>query len=826
MIARFLALFRRYADQHARVRLRKRRLPRLGDGKALDGYVDEIEVDKYALRIGGWSRGDQVGARVGSQGRWVTPGKFRPDLGQPGDENPQIGFELEMPWHGAPVSVAHRLGDKTASIRLRELRAAYALARVRLLPGFLWRVIWSVPDAFSYARTGDFLRRTAVKRKLGLEFVQTAGCLRSDVLDLPAPPVPDMAVDIVLPVYNAFDVLREALERVEAHTDVPWHLTIVEDRSPDPAIWPYLQAWAEARPDRVTLLRPEANGGFLASVNLALDRIGRPRRPVVLLNSDALVPPGWATRLLAPFAEDPDIASVTPMSNDAEIFSAPQICVPTALGAGEGDRLDEAARAFAGHWVPAPTGVGFCMAMNPRFLALVPRFDPAFGRGYGEEVDWCRRVQQEGGVHVGHAGVFVEHRGGQSFGSEEKWDTIRKHNAIISARYPGYDAEVQDFVRLDPLLTPRLALALTLLGARAAGPVPVYVAHSLGGGAEHDLQRRITENLAACSGAVVVRTGGVMRWQVEVVTADGIVAGRTEDGDLVLRLLRQLGPRRIIYSNSVGDSEPGQIPEFLVRMALEAEAFEVLFHDFFPISPSYCLLDHDQIYRGPVTATRTDPQHVWRARGTQISLRDWQARWGEALALATNVTVFSHSSAEIVAAAYPSVRDRIVVKPHPHRHGLTPVATVPHRPPVIAALGNINAQKGLEVLRALASRTQTFGDARLVVIGKTDPTRPLPRSVTVHGQYKVSDIPALIERYGITHWIIPSIWPETFSFTTREALATGLPVLAFDIGAQGEAVRAAPNGVAVPLDPDIGAAPSMLTALQDAVRAPDAVAAC
>ena len=50
---------------------------------------------------------------------------------------------------------------------------------------------------------------------------------------------------------------------------------------------------------------------------------------------------------------------------------------------------------------------------------------------------------------------------------------------------------------------------------------------------------------------------------------------------------------------------------------------------------------------------------------------------------------------------------------------------------------------------------------------------------------------------------MPSIWPETFSFTTHEMLATGKPVMAFDLGAQGEAVREAENGHIVSPDPAV-----------------------
>jgi glycosyltransferase involved in cell wall biosynthesis len=70
--------------------------------------------------------------------------------------------------------------------------------------------------------------------------------------------------------------------------------------------------------------------------------------------------------------------------------------------------------------------------------------------------------------------------------------------------------------------------------------------------------------------------------------------------------------------------------------------------------------------------------------------------------------------------------------------------------------------------------------------------------VPLHGAYVIEDIPMLAARYGVTHWLIPSVWPETFSYTVHECLATGLPTLAFDLGAQGDAVRAAANGVALP----------------------------
>ena len=82
----------------------------------------------------------------------------------------------------------------------------------------------------------------------------------------------------------------------------------------------------------------------------------------------------------------------------------------------------------------------------------------------------------------------------------------------------------------------------------------------------------------------------------------------------------------------------------------------------------------------------------------------------------------------------------------------------------------------------------------MVVVGNVGPNLAIPPPHIIVGTYKREDIAAHAATHGIGLWLIPSVWPETYSFTTREALATGLPVLTFDLGAQAEAAAAAPNG--------------------------------
>ena len=51
------------------------------------------------------------------------------------------------------------------------------------------------------------------------------------------------------------------------------------------------------------------------------------------------------------------------------------------------------------------------------------------------------------------------------------------------------------------------------------------------------------------------------------------------------------------------------------------------------------------------------------------------------------------------------------------------------------------------------------------------------------------DLPEIVKRFNITKFFIPSIWPETFSYTTDEIMQMGYPIIVFDLGAPIERVR-------------------------------------
>ena len=257
-------------------------------------------------------------------------------------------------------------------------------------------------------------------------------------------------VDIVIPVYRNHALTQRCVESVLSDPDpVMGAVYLINDATPEPELGKYCQQVAQD--ERVELIEHSDNRGFVASVNEGFRLADG--RDLVILNSDTEVPKNWLSRLRAVADQHSKAASITPFSNNATICSYPNFCedndVPAGLDLGAVDALFSDAN--SGQAFEIPTGVGFCMYVRRRALDEVGEFDEdAFGRGYGEENDWCLRATGKGWKHLLAADVFVYHAGGASFGSDA---SEYQANAlkVISERYPNYNRYIAQFVEADPI---------------------------------------------------------------------------------------------------------------------------------------------------------------------------------------------------------------------------------------------------------------------------------------------------------------------------------------------------------------------------------------
>jgi GT2 family glycosyltransferase len=256
-------------------------------------------------------------------------------------------------------------------------------------------------------------------------------------------------IDVIIPVYKGASETRRCTESVLASMKrEAFETVVVDDASPDANITAYLDELG--RRNRITLARNATNLGFVQSVNRGMAM--HPERDVVLLNSDTEVANDWLDRLHADAYSRADIGTVTPFSNNATICSYPfhgwTGGLPGALGLAALDRLFKAAN--RGRTIELPTAVGFCMYIRRACLDAVGLFDDArFGRGYGEENDFCMRAAAAGWRNVLAGDVFVYHQGAVSFSDERPALTQAAEKALLEA-HPDYVRQVREFVTHDP----------------------------------------------------------------------------------------------------------------------------------------------------------------------------------------------------------------------------------------------------------------------------------------------------------------------------------------------------------------------------------------
>lgn len=250
---------------------------------------------------------------------------------------------------------------------------------------------------------------------------------------------PDVA--IVVPVFNASELVARCLDSVLAHTFGKAQLIVIDDASDDAAIAPLLARYAH-RP-RVRVLHNDSNRGFTATANRGIAAAGH--ADVVLLNADTQVGPNWLQGLRRAAYSDALVATATAVSDNAGAFSVPELERENAPPAPWSS--DDTARALwqqAGLAYPElPTGNGFCLYIRRSVIDAIGVLDEAaFPRGYGEENDFCQRAAQHGLRHVIAGNVHVGHARSASFGAERRAALGRAGMAVLRERWPNYESDV------------------------------------------------------------------------------------------------------------------------------------------------------------------------------------------------------------------------------------------------------------------------------------------------------------------------------------------------------------------------------------------------
>ncbi len=609
--------------------------------------------------------------------------------------------------------------------------------------------------------------------------------------------------DVIIPVYRGREETLACIEAVLSTIDQAAQVVVIDDATEDPMLASALDALAAT--GRITLLRNPDNQGFAASVNrgLALN----PTHDAVLLNSDTRVFGDWLMRLSRAAYSAPAIGTVTPLSNSGSIASYPR-----ALSDAMDPAAGAALHALAGSVHPdtrleIPVGVGFCLYVRRDCLREVGPLDVGvFGRGYGEETDFCLRARHRGWSHRLAADVFVYHAGGGSFAGRRAALLDRSHR-LINLRHPGYDGFIASFLAQDPLQPLRRRLDERRLSG-FEGRFVLLVTLALPGGVDRFVAERCRDLRAQGLFPLLLRpaAGGSLRrcelW-TDAIEVPNLRYDIPADLSALTAVLRAVGLDAIEIQHFL--HLDARVIDAVRSLALP---FDVFIHDYAWICPRVTLIDGSGRYCGEpaVSVCQRCVRRHGSNLGERISVPALRARSERWLRAARRVIAPSADTAARLRRYFSDLN--VEVQPHA---APVPAPAPPSAPATagkairVALIGAIGEHKGYRVLLDCARDAHTRRlPIEFIVIGYTQDDAPLLKTgkVFITGRYGEAEVVHLLRREQPEIAWLPSVGPETWSYTLDYALAAGLPVLAFDLGAIAERLRAVAGGVLLPLSLD------------------------
>lgn len=606
----------------------------------------------------------------------------------------------------------------------------------------------------------------------------------------------NFSVDIIVPVYNGFDYLERLFKTIE-QTDMKYRLFIIDDKSPDERVLPFLTEYAKDK-ENVFLFENSINLGFVQSVNKALSVSDS---DVAIVNTDVILPDKWLERLMIPIILRNDTASSTPFTNSGTICSFPVFCDNNDLFLGlDIDEIDNEFLKIKPVYNEMPTGVGFCMGMKRNVINEIGIFDAeVFYKGYGEENDWCQRAIEHGYKNVHVENLFVWHKHGGSFLSEDKKRYIERNFKLLLQKHPNYEKDVALYCKKDPAKNIREYVKWQLI-SREARENYVIFNHNWGGGAITYINDRIKSFMENGFGVIQIIGDANYGIVVEYNYKGHKSQFAFKDFEEVYNTIKDIKCKNIIINELVSFENLENVQNFVQKLKEHFKAkLTMLGHDFYAVCPSiYLMNDEDRHCFKP---KEDDCRKCFENNSNKFynncaSIDEWRKMWQSFLKKCDEIILFSENTKTYFEYWYEDVN--ISVLPHQVNY-IRPVRDYSKSEDkiIITVIGNLMKTKGSDIIYEMSELIKKENiNAEIVVIGP-DLDNCKDKSIIIHGKYSREELPDLIEKYKSDVIFIASIWPETFSYTTEEAIKMNMPVAAFNIGAPAERLAKYDKGIII-----------------------------
>ena len=611
--------------------------------------------------------------------------------------------------------------------------------------------------------------------------------------------------DIIIPIYNAYDCLQSCFDSVANNTDLSLHRVIlINDKSTDPRVLPFLKDYVKSH-SGFLLLENEQNLGFVGTVNRGMKFS---ENDVLLLNSDTEVTKNWLDNIRKCAYSEPRVATVTPLSNNATFASVPNTFeaneLPKNISLSEMANFVE--KCSFVDYPEVPTGHGFCLYIKRSVLEEIGYFDEeTYGKGYGEENDFCFRCLDAGYRHLICDNAFVLHKESQSF-SKQKDALIAQGLDALEKKYPEYKKKLDQWCveRHLEYVGQNISLAI---GAQSKVPNILIVIHDW---------KNIKTNLGGTS----LHVWDIVRMQRDKFNFHVLCP---EDGNYKLYSYWSKGetettitfPKINSFSaypfyNSEYKKMVSEIIQIfkiqlihihhlidhyfdIIEVAKQNNIITIMtLHDYYAACPLI-----NKLYQNKCYCRKGSDEQCEKCLTTKFKIversnkfiKAWRAEWERFLNKVDILITPSQASKDEILMTYPNLN--ILVMEHGVDYPKIKSTIEMKKNDVldVAFVGAIGIHKGSRILLDLI-KSKKMKNIRIHLFGIIDtPSVKNNKHFINHGRYKREELPELLKKNNIKLICLFSTWPETFSYTLTESVASGIPVLAFDFGAIAERIK-------------------------------------
>lgn len=269
---------------------------------------------------------------------------------------------------------------------------------------------------------------------------------------------PTRKITIVVPVYGDWPSLAHCIASLKEHTPTQHTIMLVNDCGPDADMIETEIIKAIKDSENFLYFRNPSNLGFVGTCNRASLELDDTDNDILLLNSDTVVTQGWIQEMRDVLYSNDKIATVSPRSNNATIATIPLASIQQhGIDAQDSYRLFIKIKDDMPRYSIVPVAHGFCMLIRRSVIKQLGLFDPIFGKGYGEETDFCLRLNQAGYINTLSNHSYVHHLEAKSFSMSTKQKLLEQNSKIIWKRYPYYKKAVSHYLKQGSDIVDRLA---------------------------------------------------------------------------------------------------------------------------------------------------------------------------------------------------------------------------------------------------------------------------------------------------------------------------------------------------------------------------------